>query len=130
MRLFTLVAAGTTLLSSVALVHSAPIVQEVFVTANPTSIITSNILGLDITNHKDENIGKIEDVIINDDVLTGYIVSVGGFLGVGEKYVIVSPLSVKITYSESDKKWWAKMDTTKELLEKAPEFKYEGRWGK
>ena len=131
MRLFTLVAAGTTILSSIAVAHSAPnIINEIFFSATPQSITTNNILGLDIQNLKDENIGKIQDVIITDGVLTGYIVSVGGFLGIGDKYVIVSPLSLKIDYSESHKKWTAKLDTTKELLEKAPEFKYEGRWGK
>jgi len=103
---------------------------EVFVTAKPTDVISSNILNLDITNSKDESIGKIQDLIISEGALTGYIVSVGGFLGIGEKYVIVAPQSVEILYAENDKKWSAKMDTTKEALEKAPEFKYDGRWAK
>ncbi|WP_374832997.1 hypothetical protein [Paenochrobactrum pullorum] len=51
-------------------------------------------------------------------------------LGIAEKYVIVSPQSVNITYVADDKKWQATMSATKEEIEKAPEFKYEGRWEK
>lgn len=103
---------------------------EVFVTAKPTDVLSYNLVGLNITNGDDTNIGEIKDLIISDGQLAGYIVSVGGFLGVGEKYVIVSPASVEVVYSETDKKWSAKMNATKEELEKAPEFKYEGRWAK
>jgi len=42
--------------------------------------------------------------------------------------VVVAPSAVKVVYSENDKKWSATMDTTKEALKAAPEFKYEGRW--
>ncbi len=58
------------------------------------------------------------------------ILSVGGFLGIGERYVVVTSAAVKIVYSENDKKWSATMDTTKDALKAAPEFKYEGRWSK
>ncbi len=34
-----------------------------------------------------------------------YIVSVGGFLGMGDRYVAVNPSEIKITYNDSDKKW-------------------------
>ncbi|MEP9372353.1 PRC-barrel domain containing protein, partial [Mesorhizobium sp. KR1-2] len=54
--------------------------------------------------------------------------SVGGFLGMGEHYVVVSPSALKIFYLENDKKWTATMNATKEELKSAPEFKYEGRW--
>ncbi|SPL63118.1 hypothetical protein OHAE_3050 [Ochrobactrum soli] len=67
---------------------------------------------------------------MGDGDIEGYIVSVGGFLGVGEKYVVVDPDAIEIVYSENDKKWSAKMNATKEQLEKATEFKYEGRWAK
>jgi hypothetical protein len=31
---------------------------------------------------------------------------------------------------EADKKWLATMTITKDQLKTAPEFKYEGRWGR
>jgi len=131
MRRILLAAAATIAFASFANAQTATTTQtEVFVTAKPTDVITNNILNLDIVNDSDETIGKIQDLVIQDGALAGYIVSVGGFLGVGERYVVVAPQNIEILYSENDKTWSAKMDTTKEALEKASEFKYEGRWAK
>ena len=103
---------------------------EVFVTAKPTDVLSYNLVGLSILNGDNTNIGEIKDLIISDGQLAGYIVSVGGFLGVGEKYVVISPEAVDITYFDDEKKWSAVMNSTKEEIQKAPEFKYEGRWAK
>lgn len=99
-----------------------------FVTVQPTDVLSYNLVGLHITNGANESVGEIKDLVLSADTLAGYIVSVGGFLGMDEHYVIVNPKAVKITYVENDKKWTATMDATKEELKAAPEFKYEGRW--
>ena len=97
MRRLILATVATAALGSFAFAQTATTTStEVFVTAKPTDVISSNILNLDIVNSKDESIGKIQDLIMADGSLTGYIVSVGGFLGIGEKYVIVAPQSVEI----------------------------------
>jgi len=101
-----------------------------FVAVQPTDDLGSQLIGLNITNSNDEDVGEIQDLVISGDKLAGYIVSVGGFLGMGERYVIVAPSAIQVAYSESDKKWSAKMETTKDQLKAAPEFKYEGRWAK
>lgn len=103
---------------------------EVFVTAQPTDVLSSNVVGLNVSDAEGTVFGEIKDLIVSDNELAGYIVSVGGFLGIGEKYVIVSPQSVNITYVADDKSWQATMSATKEEIEKAPEFKYEERWEK
>lgn len=102
--------------------------SEVFVTAQPTDVLSYNLIGVKITNGENKDIGEIKDLVLSKDKLAGYIVSVGGFLGMDEHYVIVSPSALKISYLENDKKWTATMDATKEELKSAPEFKYEGRW--
>lgn len=131
MRRIFLTAVASAALISFANAQSATTTQEeVFVAAEPTDVITSNILNLDVTNSNNDSIGKIQDVVMRDGDVEGYILSVGGFLGVGEKYVVVDPDAIEIVYSENDKKWSAKMNATKEQLEKATEFKYEGRWAK
>ncbi len=104
------------------------VTSEIFVIAQPTDVLSSNVVGLNIVNSANETIGEIKDVIISDGALSGYIVSVGGFLGMGERHVIVDPDALQINYNETDKKWSATMDTTKDALKAAPEFKYEGRW--
>ncbi len=133
MRRFIMAMAATAALTSFAHAQATTATTtttEVFVTAKPTDVLSYNLVGLNIVNGEDKTIGEIKDLIISDGQLAGYIVSVGGFLGMGDKYVIVSPSAVDVVYSESDKKWSAKMNATKDELQKAPEFKYEGRWSK
>jgi hypothetical protein len=103
---------------------------DTFVTAQPTDMLSSNLIGLDITHGQKEDVGEIKDLVVSDGKLAGYVVSVGGFLGVGERYVVVAPSAIQINYSENDKEWTATMDATKDQLKSAPEFKYEGRWAK
>lgn len=105
--------------------------REVYVKAQPTDVLSSNLIGLNVHNNAKENVGEIKDLIVSSSgQRSGFIVSVGGFLGIGERYVVVAPSALKVTYSENDKKWSATMDTTKDALKAAPEFKYEGRWSK
>jgi hypothetical protein len=101
-----------------------------FVAVQPTDNLSSDLIGLDITNSNEEDVGEITDIVVSGDKLAGYIISVGGFLGLGDRYVMVAPSAIQITYAEDDKTWSAKMETTKDQLKAAPEFKYEGRWGK
>lgn len=134
MRRFILSAAATIAIVSFANAQTATMTEEteteVFVTAKPTDVLSYNLIGLSILNGDNTTIGEIKDLIISDGHLAGYIISVGGFLGVGEKYVVVSPEAVDITYFDDEKKWSAVMNSTKDEIQKAPEFKYEGRWAK
>ena len=101
---------------------------ETFVTVQPTDVLSYNLIDLNVTNDANETIGEIKDLVLSEGSLKGYVVSVGGFLGMGDHYVLVSPKAVKVTYLENDKKWTAVMNATKEQLKNAPEFKYEGRF--
>lgn len=131
MRRIFIATAATALMMSLAHAQTVTTTEtEVFVTAQPTDILSSNIIGLNVADAEGTVFGEIKDVIISQNELSGYIVSVGGFLGIGERYVIVSPESVNITYLDDSKSWEATMSATKEEIEKAPEFKYEGRWAK
>jgi hypothetical protein len=90
---------------------------------------SSKVVGLDIYNTDNKDIGTIKDIALNPNGrAAAYIVSVGGFLGLGEHYVAVSPSAVKVTYDDGDKKWHASMNANAGQLKTAPEFKYTGRW--
>ena len=54
------------------------------------------------------------------------MVSVGGFLGMGEHHVVVDPGTITINADEGGEGWTAMANTTREALEQAPEFEYEG----
>jgi hypothetical protein len=91
--------------------------------------LSSKIIGLDIYNNSNQDIGRIKDIALDPQGRTvAYIVSVGGFLGVDQHYVAVRPSAVDVSYNASTKKWHAAMDVTAGQLKAAPEFRYSGRW--
>ncbi len=59
-------------------------------------MLSYNLIGLNITDAENNTVGEIKDLAIVHEKLVGYIVSVGGFLGMGERYVAVSPSSVAL----------------------------------
>jgi sporulation protein YlmC with PRC-barrel domain len=94
-----------------------------------TDMLSSNVVGVDVYDMSNNDLGKIKDIAFDSNkTVKGYIVSVGGMLGVGARYVAVDPDSVKIKYDASDKKWHANMQATEEQLKSWPEFKYDGQW--
>ena len=95
-----------------------------FSTVSKDEMFSSKLKGLNVYNQKDESIGEISDLAIKNHQIDALILSVGGFLGMGEHYVAVSPSSVDVRYDNKDNKWLASMNTTKEALKEAPEFKY------
>jgi sporulation protein YlmC with PRC-barrel domain len=73
---------------------------------------------------KETKVGDIDDVLVDKaGKVTGLVVGVGGFLGAGEKDVIV-PFSA-IKPSKKNDKWWLTMDATKDGLKAAPGFTYD-----
>ena len=100
-----------------------------FVSVANNDELGSKLIGLDIYNSAKQDIGQIKDIAMSQrGRAQAYIVSVGGFLGMGEHYVAVNPSAITVTYGDSDKKWHAAMNATADQLKAAPEFKYSGRW--
>jgi sulfite reductase beta subunit-like hemoprotein len=100
-----------------------------FIQVQSTDMLSSNVVGLDIHNGQNDNIGKIQDIAFDTSKkVTGYILSVGGFLGMGTHYVAVNPDAVMVSYDAQNKVWKATMNATKDQLKSAPEFKYGGQW--
>jgi hypothetical protein len=93
-------------------------------TMYPAFLTTSDIKGVNVVNLQNENIGDIDDLLI--EAGSGHIrfatVSVGGFLGIGSTRVAV-PWGAFVITKENNKPKIV-LDATKERLEKAP--KVEG----
>ena len=129
MKKIALIAASLALLASPVLAEesrttgNAP-AEAKFSTVSKDEMFSSKLKGLNVYNQKDESIGEITDLAIKNHQIDALILSVGGFLGMGEHYVAVSPSSVNVRYDEKNSKWLASMNTTKEALKAAPEFKY------
>lgn len=95
-----------------------------YATIAKDEMFTSKLKGLNVMNSQNETIGEITDIAFKGKEVNALILSVGGFLGMGERYVAVSPDSVKINYDTKAEKWTAMMNTNKDTLKSAPEFKY------
>lgn len=94
-----------------------------FVTIQPASIMSSKLIGANVYNKQDESLGEIQDLAIdNGNRITAVVVSVGGFLGIGEKYVAIDPSTIVI--NRKDGNWRAYVDTSKDSLKNAPKFEY------
>jgi sporulation protein YlmC with PRC-barrel domain len=102
--------------------------SERFVSVPQNAEMSSKIVGLNVYNENNKDVGEIKDIALDQNGQTeAYILSVGGFLGMGDHYVAVSPSAVKVTYNSSDKKYHASMNATVDQVKNAPEFKYPNK---
>ncbi len=100
-----------------------------FINVQRDAMLSGNVVGLDVYNKENSDVGKIHDMIVApDNSLKGYVLSVGGFLGMGTHYVAVDPGAINITYDDNQKTWRAAINATKDQLKNAPEFQYSGRF--
>ncbi|WP_102830416.1 PRC-barrel domain-containing protein [Bartonella bovis] len=88
-----------------------------------TDFVASNLIGVNIYNIENEEIGEVKDIILRQNKIDGIVVSIGGFFGMGEHYVAISP--EKLQMKRDDGKWKLMVNVTKNALKEAPKFKYE-----
>lgn len=109
--------------AAVALISSAYAAKTM--TAAPAESWTvTNYYKQNVYDPKESKIGTIDDVLVDKSgKVTGLVVGVGGFLGAGEKDVIVPFTAVKT--EKKDDKWYLTLDETKDGMKDAPGFKYD-----
>lgn len=84
---------------------------------------TSKLVGSKVYNNANENIGSIEDIILKPDgSMDEVVLSVGGFLGIGEKYVAVPFSDLRIARDGSSLKITS--SGTKESLKGLPDYQF------
>jgi hypothetical protein len=85
-----------------------------------TGYRTSKVVGSTVVNEANETVGTIDDLIVTANEKVPFaVLSVGGFLGMGSKFVVVPFSSLQV----QDKKM-VLPGATKESLKGLPEFKY------
>lgn len=97
--------------------------------APANSFRPSDLIGANLKSRSDdENIGTISDLVIDENgQIAAVIVEVGGFLGLGKKEVAVSWNSIERRWIDKDDDHVLSVNTTKDALKDAPEFKAEAR---
>jgi PRC-barrel domain len=125
-RLITLLPSAAllaTLLGGPAFSQGAP--QTVtLMKVDPASLATgyraSKVVGSTVVNDANVTVGTIDDLIITPNEKVPFaVLSVGGFLGMGSKYVVVPFNSLQV----KDKQM-VLTGATKDSLKALPEFKY------
>ena len=91
---------------------------------DPQSVATgyrsSKIVGSAVVNEANESVGTIDDLIVTPNEKVPYaVLSVGGFLGMGTKYVVLPFSSLQIKDRQI-----ILPGATKDTLKALPEFKY------
>jgi hypothetical protein len=139
MSVFMSDASGTAGDKSAAAGHSASDVQTpssatagapagIFAQIPANYDLSSKLVGLDIYNSANQDIGTIKDIVFDGSRVKAYIVGVGGFLGMGDHYVAVRPSAITVTFDGNARKLHATMDTNADQLKAAPEYKYSSNY--
>ena len=105
-------------------VPSAPKGAETMTAVPGDSVSLTDYYKQNVYDTSDNTIGEVSDVLLDKDGhVTAVMLSVGGFLGLGAKYVSVPFNALRMT--EKDGKRYLVMDTTKDALMSAPGYQYD-----
>ncbi len=86
-----------------------------------TGYRTSKVVGSTVVNEANETVGTIDDLIVTpNDRVPFAVLSVGGFLGMGTRYVVVPYNSLEVKDSQM-----LLRGATKDGLKALPDFKYK-----
>lgn len=126
MRLHLLVASATALsllAAAPAFAQGAPQsinIAKLDVVQKASGYRATKVIGTTVVNDANDTVGKVDDVILSADGKQAFVVlSVGGFLGVGNKLVAMPYEALHI---QGDKVTMP--GATKDSLKALPEFKY------
>lgn len=100
-----------------------------FMTALPqNALLVSNIHEQNVYDPQENKIGEVKDLVLDrSGKITAAIISVGGFLGIGEKDVAVAFDAIHA--AERNNKWWLTMNATKDELKSATGFRFDKNKG-
>src|SRR6185437_12034587 len=110
--------------AAATLVSGAALAATTTMSSAPADSVTiTDYYKQDVYNPQQSKIGSVDDVLMDKSgKVTALVVGVGGFLGAGEKDVIVPFTSVK--NEKKNDKWYLTLDETKDSLKSAPGFEY------
>lgn len=125
-RKISLLAAGALVLAGLggaAYAQGTPqtvVLTRVDVASLATGYRTSKVVGSTVVNEAKETVGTIDDLIVTPNEKVPFaVLSVGGFLGMGTKLVVVPFSSLQV-----HDKTMLLTGATKATLQSLPEFKY------
>ncbi len=93
---------------------------EIISEQKPNELRANSLIGLRVNGAQNEKIGKISDLLFDtQNRLSGAVVSIGGFMGIGDKVVAVPWEKLRLSGDEKA----VLLDMSRDELVKAPEFR-------
>ncbi len=105
-------------------VPKTPIAGQIVV-QDANTVLAKEFIGQTVYAPDKAKIGSISDLILSKDAKTveGFVIGVGGFLGIGEKSVAMKLDRLQITHDAQSGGVQLMMDAKKEELANTPSFK-------
>ena len=101
-------------------------IQPQWYTRQGTEMRASKLIGADVRNTANEDVGEVNEVILDQNgKVAAVVLGVGGFLGMGEREVAVEFKSLR--FAEKDDTPTVMIDATKDTLKSAPEWKWSAK---
>ncbi len=102
----------------------APVAGQIVAQDADTILASRDFIGQTVYAPDKAKIGSISDLILSKDGRTvqGFVIGVGGFLGIGEKSIALQMDKLKVA-PNSDGSVLLTMDVTRDELSNAPTFK-------
>jgi sporulation protein YlmC with PRC-barrel domain len=95
---------------------SGPVTQQ-----KPDQMLASKFKGTDVMGSDNQKIGDVSDILFDKQgKIEAYVISVGGFLGMGAKDIALPPSQVQWTKDNNEDK--LKVSMSKEQLEQMAKF--------
>jgi putative membrane protein len=93
--------------------------QQAAVQPTATQVKAEDVIGSKVVNNKGDKVGKIEDLVVDNNKVQYAVVSVGGFLGIGAKHVVVPIDQLKLGKDQA----YLISAQTEDELKQMPEYK-------
>jgi hypothetical protein len=90
----------------------------------PDQFLASKFRGTDVVGADNQKIGDVSDIVFDKSgKIEAYVVSVGGFLGMGAKEVAMAPTAFEVMKGQNNEADKLKVSVNKDQLQQAAEFK-------
>jgi sporulation protein YlmC with PRC-barrel domain len=92
-------------------------------TQNPDQWLASKFKGTDVVGTDDKKIGDVSDILFDKEgKIEAFVISVGGFLGVGSKDVALAPTAFEVVKGKEGSSDKLKLAMSKDELKTAQNF--------
>ena len=102
---------------------AAPADQKIVTSQTPDQFLASKFNGTDVVGIDDKKVGDVSDVPFDKDgKILAYVVSIGGFLGIGSKNVAMAPSAFQVVKGSNGSEDKLKISMSQEQLKQMASF--------